>query len=97
MIKMITIHKNQNDQSEQIDQNNLSDRVDQNDHNDREKWSKFYVNPLTKIAYSTQNTIKSIVKQTAEYPNLLRNVIKNPKPTNNITWMSKITENQKLD
>ena len=49
------------------------------------------------MAYSTQNTIKSIVKQTAEYPNLLRNVIKNPKPTNNITWMSKITENQKLD
>ena len=51
-----------------------------------------YMKPRTMMTYSTQTAITSIVKQTAEYPNRLKNVIRNPKPTNNMTWMSKITK-----
>ena len=51
-----------------------------------------YMKPRTMMTYSTQTAITNIVKQTAEYPNRLKNVIRNPKPTNNMTWMSKITK-----
>lgn len=44
-----------------------------------------YVNPLIMTPYSTHMTVMSIVKQTAEYPNLLRNVMRNPNPTKSIT------------
>lgn len=51
-----------------------------------------YVKPLIMMPYSTHITVMSMVKQTAEYPNLLKKVMRNPKPTNSMTWISNITE-----
>ena len=53
------------------------------------------MNPVTNIHHSTQTTVIIIVKQTAEYPNRGRKVIRKPKPTNNITCISIIPEFKK--